>query len=70
VVDVVMRVTTLPKEVVDMALGQISPLHGLTDEHIQTILAQLKLNREHGTILKSDIWLDPAKVSPDLFFRR
>jgi hypothetical protein len=64
-----MRVTELPKDAVEMALGQTSPLHGLTDEHIQTILAQLKLNRENGTILKSDIWLDPAKVSPDLFFR-
>jgi ABC-type nitrate/sulfonate/bicarbonate transport system substrate-binding protein len=66
-VDAIMQVTQLPKEVVEMALGQTRPLHGLTDEHIRTILAQLKLNREHGTILKSDIWLDPARVSPDLF---
>jgi ABC-type nitrate/sulfonate/bicarbonate transport system substrate-binding protein len=68
-VDAIMQVTQLPKDVVEMALGQTNPLSGLTDEHIQTILAQLKLNRENGTILKSDIWLDPAKVSPDIFFK-
>ena len=67
--DAIMQVTQLPKEVVDLALNPSTPLHGLTDEQVQTMLAQLKHNREHGTILKSDLWLDPAKARDALFVR-
>jgi hypothetical protein len=42
---------------------------GLTEANIDTMLAQLKHNREFGTLLKSDIWLNPdQKVRDDLFF--
>lgn len=52
-----------------MRRRETTPLHGLTDDQIQTMLAQLTLNREYGTILKSDLWLDPARVRDELFFR-
>ncbi len=68
-IDAIMQVTQMPKEVVELALNHSTPLHGLTDEQVQTMLAQLKHNREHGTILKSDLWLDPAKAKDALFFR-
>ena len=62
-VDAMMQVTRLPEEVVREALGRTTPLAGLSDQAIDTILRQLQFNREHGTILKSDVWMqDPAKA--------
>lgn len=66
-IEAIVQVTQLPQDVVELALGQTTPLHGLTDEHIRTMLAQLTLNRQYGTLLKSDLWLDPAKAREALF---
>jgi ABC-type nitrate/sulfonate/bicarbonate transport system substrate-binding protein len=68
-VEAIMSVTQLPKEVVEAALDKTKPLYGLNDEIIDTILEQLKFNREHGSILKSDVWNEPATLKDDLFFR-
>jgi ABC-type nitrate/sulfonate/bicarbonate transport system substrate-binding protein len=68
-VEAIMSVTQLPKEVVEAALDKTKPLYGLSDEIIDTMLAQLKFNREHGSILKSDVWNDPAKLKDELFVR-
>jgi ABC-type nitrate/sulfonate/bicarbonate transport system substrate-binding protein len=55
-VESMMKVTHLPEGVVREALGRTTPLSGLSDESIDTILRQLQFNREHGTILQSDVW--------------
>lgn len=68
-VEAIMSVTQLPKEVVEAALDKTKPLYGLNDEIINTTLEQLKFNREHGSILKSDVWNDPATLKDELFFR-
>lgn len=68
-VDAFATVTQLPKEVISEALGRTTPLFGLRDETIDTILAQLKFNREHGTILQSNIWNEPAKLKQEMFVR-
>jgi ABC-type nitrate/sulfonate/bicarbonate transport system substrate-binding protein len=62
-VDAFATVTQLPKEVIVEALDRTTPLSGLREETIDTILTQLKFNREFGTILQSDIWTDPAKAA-------
>ena len=67
-VDAMMKVTKLPEEVVREALGRTTPLSGLPDRSIDTILQQLQFNREHGTILQSDVWSqNPGKVRQELF---
>jgi ABC-type nitrate/sulfonate/bicarbonate transport system substrate-binding protein len=53
----------------EFAMGQTRQvLYGLTDANVETILAQLKHNREHGTLLKSDVWNNPAQVKQEMFF--
>lgn len=66
----IMAVTQLPKEDVLFAMKETKQvMWGLTDANIDTILAQLKHNREFGTLLKSDMWLNPdQKLRQDLFF--
>jgi ABC-type nitrate/sulfonate/bicarbonate transport system substrate-binding protein len=67
-VHAMMAVTKLPEEVVREALGQTTPLSGLSDALKDTILQQLRFNREHGTILQSDVWTqDPATPRRELF---
>jgi ABC-type nitrate/sulfonate/bicarbonate transport system substrate-binding protein len=67
-VESMMKVTKLPEEVVREALGRTTPLSGLSDRSIDTILQQLRFNREHGTILQSDVWTqDPAAPRRDMF---
>jgi ABC-type nitrate/sulfonate/bicarbonate transport system substrate-binding protein len=66
-VNAFVEVTTLPSDVVEMALGATTPLWGLRPETIDTFLAQMQFNREHGTILQSDVWKEPAKVKQELF---
>jgi ABC-type nitrate/sulfonate/bicarbonate transport system substrate-binding protein len=66
-VDAFVEVTTLPSDVVEMALGATTPLWGLRPETVDTFLAQMQFNREHGTILQSDVWKEPAKVKQELF---
>jgi ABC-type nitrate/sulfonate/bicarbonate transport system substrate-binding protein len=67
-VEAMMKVTRLPEEVVREALALTTPLSGLSDQSIDTILQQLQFNREHGTILQSDVWkADPAKARREMF---
>jgi len=62
------KVTRLPEEVVTEALGRTTPLSGLSDQSIDVILQQLQFNREHGTILQSDVWTrDPETARRELF---
>jgi ABC-type nitrate/sulfonate/bicarbonate transport system substrate-binding protein len=64
------EVTQLPESVVQEALGRTTPLFGLRDETISTILQQLDFNRQYGTILESDVWSgDTAKIRNELFVR-
>jgi hypothetical protein len=61
-------VTKLPEAVVREALGRTTPLSGLPDEGMDAILQQLSFNREHGTILLSDVWIeDSGKARRELF---
>jgi hypothetical protein len=61
-------VTKVPEEVVREALGRTTPLSGLSDGSITTILQQIAFNREHGTILTSDVWTrDPATPRREMF---
>jgi len=66
-VNAFVEVTTLPSDVVEMTLDATTPLWGLQPETIDTFLAQMQFNREHGTILQSDVWKDPATVKQELF---
>jgi hypothetical protein len=43
-------------------------LHGLADEQVDTLIAQLKINKEFG-FLKSDIWEQPDRVRKEFFHR-
>jgi ABC-type nitrate/sulfonate/bicarbonate transport system substrate-binding protein len=62
------KATRLPEAVVTEALGRTTPLAGLTDESVDIVLKQLQFNREHGTILQSDVWAqDPAKARREIF---
>jgi hypothetical protein len=62
------EVTQLPEDVVQEALGRTTPLAGLREETIGTILKQLEFNRQNGTILQSDVWGgDTSKVKSELF---
>ena len=62
------KVTRLPEEVVKEALSRTTPLAGLSDRSIDTMMQQLQLNRQHGTILQSDVWTrDPARARRELF---
>jgi ABC-type nitrate/sulfonate/bicarbonate transport system substrate-binding protein len=64
------EVTQLPESVVQEALGRTTPLFGLRDDTINTILQQLQFNRQYGTILESDVWSgDTAKIRNELFVR-
>jgi ABC-type nitrate/sulfonate/bicarbonate transport system substrate-binding protein len=67
-VDSMTTVTNLPESVVREALGRTTPLSGLSDQSVETILQQLRFNREHGTILQSDVWLDdPDNARREMF---
>jgi ABC-type nitrate/sulfonate/bicarbonate transport system substrate-binding protein len=67
-VEAMVRVTQRPEEVVREALGWTTPLSGLPDQSIDIILQQLQFNREHGTILQSDVWSqNPDKARRELF---
>jgi ABC-type nitrate/sulfonate/bicarbonate transport system substrate-binding protein len=69
-VEGMMRVTRLPREVVQEALGRTTPLSGLPEHSIEAILQQLRFNRQYGTILRSDVWTeDPARARRELFVK-
>jgi ABC-type nitrate/sulfonate/bicarbonate transport system substrate-binding protein len=67
--EIVGEVTRLPREVVEYAHGQtVRMLHGLSDEQVDTLVAQLKLIKESG-FLKSDVWDDAERVKKEFFWR-
>ena len=68
-VEIVAEVTRIPKEVVQVAHREtVQMLHGLTDEQIDTLILQLKLNKEFG-FLKSDLWDNPDRIRREFFHR-
>jgi len=67
--EIVTEVTKLPKDVVQVAYKEtVQMLHGLADEQIDTLIVQLKLNKEFG-FLKSDIWDNPDRIRREFFYR-
>jgi ABC-type nitrate/sulfonate/bicarbonate transport system substrate-binding protein len=68
-IDIAAEVTKIPRPVVEYAHGQtVQMLHGLSDEQIDTLVAQLKLIKESG-FLKSDVWDDPERIKKEFFWR-
>ncbi len=67
--EIVTEVTKLPPDVVKVAHKEtVRMLHGLPDEQVDTLIAQLKINKEFG-FLKSDIWDNPERVRKEFFHR-
>jgi len=69
VVQAFANVTELPTDVIKTALSRTKPLYGLDKDLQDTILQQLKFNRESGVLLKSDLWLNPEEVRSALFWQ-
>jgi ABC-type nitrate/sulfonate/bicarbonate transport system substrate-binding protein len=67
--EIVADVTRLPPDVIKVAHKEtVRMLHGLPDEQVETLIAQLKINKEFG-FLKSDIWDQPDRVRREFFHR-
>jgi ABC-type nitrate/sulfonate/bicarbonate transport system substrate-binding protein len=67
--EIVGEVTKLPKPVIDVAYKEtVQMLHGLPEEQIETLILQLKINKEFG-FLKSDIWDSPDRIRREFFYR-
>jgi ABC-type nitrate/sulfonate/bicarbonate transport system substrate-binding protein len=67
--EIVADVTKLPTDVIKVAYREtVRMLHGLPDEQVETLIAQLKINKEFG-FLKSDIWDQPDRVRKEFFYR-
>jgi hypothetical protein len=43
-------------------------LSGLPEEQIETLILQLKINKEFG-FLKSDVWDSPDRIRREFFYR-
>lgn len=68
-IEIVTEITKIPRDVVEYAYGHtVQMLHGLSDEQIDTLVAQLKLIKESG-FLKSDIWDNADRVKKEFFWR-
>lgn len=66
---IVAEVTKLPPEVIDVAHREtVRMLHGLPDEQVETLIAQLKINKEFG-FLKSDLWDSADRIRREFFYR-
>ena len=66
---IVADVTKLPANVIDVAYKEtVRMLAGLPEEQVETLIAQLKINKEFG-FLKSDIWDNPDRIRKDFFHR-
>jgi ABC-type nitrate/sulfonate/bicarbonate transport system substrate-binding protein len=66
---IVGEVTKLPREVIQVAYREtVRMLHGLPDEQVDTLIVQLKINKEFG-FLKSDIWDNPDRIRREFFHR-
>jgi len=68
-IEIVTEVTKLPRDVVQVAHREtVQMMSGLTDEQVDTLIAQLKINKEFG-FLKSDIWDNPDRIRREFFYR-
>jgi ABC-type nitrate/sulfonate/bicarbonate transport system substrate-binding protein len=67
--EIVGEVTRLPRDVIAVAHREtVRMLSGLPEEQIETLIVQLKLNKEFG-FLKSDIWDNPDRIRREFFHR-
>jgi ABC-type nitrate/sulfonate/bicarbonate transport system substrate-binding protein len=67
--DIVAEVTKLPRDVIAVAHREtVRMLSGLPDEQVETLIAQLKINKEFG-FLKSDLWDNPDRIRREFFHR-
>jgi ABC-type nitrate/sulfonate/bicarbonate transport system substrate-binding protein len=67
--EIVAEVTKLPRDVIAVAHKEtVRMLSGLAEEQIETLIAQLKINKEFG-FLKSDIWDSPDRIRREFFHR-
>jgi ABC-type nitrate/sulfonate/bicarbonate transport system substrate-binding protein len=67
--EIVAEVTKLPPDVIKVAYREtVRMLHGLPDEQVETLIAQLKINKEFG-FLKSDLWDHPDRIRAEFFHR-
>jgi ABC-type nitrate/sulfonate/bicarbonate transport system substrate-binding protein len=67
--EIVGEVTKLPKEVIQVAHKEtVRMLSGLPDEQVDTLIAQLRINKEFG-FLKSDLWDQPDRIRKEFFHR-
>jgi ABC-type nitrate/sulfonate/bicarbonate transport system substrate-binding protein len=67
--EIVADVTKLPPDVIKVAHKEtVRMLSGLPDEQVETLIAQLKINKEFG-FLKSDVWDNPDRVRKEFFHR-
>jgi sulfonate transport system substrate-binding protein len=68
-IDIVAEVTKLPRPVIQVAYKEtVRMLSGLPDEQVDTLIAQLKINKEFG-FLKSDLWDNPDRIRREFFHR-
>lgn len=68
-IEIVAEVTKIPKEVVQVAHREtVQMMAGLTDEQMDTLILQLKINKEFG-FLKSDLWENPDRIRREFFYR-
>src|SRR5918994_7015881 len=68
-IEIAVETTRLSKEVVQVAHREtVKMLSGLPDEQVETLIAQLKINKEFG-FLKSDIWDNPDRIRKEFFHR-
>jgi ABC-type nitrate/sulfonate/bicarbonate transport system substrate-binding protein len=66
--EIVADVTKLPPDVIKVAHKEtVKMLSGLPDEQVDTLIAQLKINKEFG-FLKSDIWDNPERIRKEFFY--
>jgi ABC-type nitrate/sulfonate/bicarbonate transport system substrate-binding protein len=67
--EIVADVTKLPRDVIQVAYREtVRMLHGLPDEQVETLVTQLKINKEFG-FLKSDLWDNPDRIRREFFLR-
>jgi len=67
--EIMAEVTKLPRDVIDVAHREtVRMLSGLPDEQVDTLIAQLRINKEFG-FLKSDIWEQPDRIRREFFHR-
>jgi len=65
--EIMADVTKLPKDVIDVAYREtVRMLSGLPEEQVETLIAQLRINKEFG-FLKSDIWEQPDRIRREFF---